>query len=182
MCVVRSATIVMCVLPVGLSFMPLRLSHSVNVCMVRHKDYHPVPWVEHRSKFHYDYDADELTPESHRECSVLVCVFNVIQCVLEHSLAMVHTSWKGVYCMLDCLFRNADLSRRSLIQFRNYGALHFNSNNTYMHLSHAGVNVPMYILDVSKKGDFIVEVSSDSYSCFCFYLPVLHVSVVLSLH
>ncbi len=40
--------------------------YSVNVCMVRHKDYHPVPWIEHRSKFHYDYDADELTPETHR--------------------------------------------------------------------------------------------------------------------
>lgn len=24
--------------------------YSVNVCMVRHKDYHPCPWIEHRSR------------------------------------------------------------------------------------------------------------------------------------
>jgi hypothetical protein len=33
---------------------------------VRHAKYHPVPWKEHRSRFHYDYDADELTPDTHR--------------------------------------------------------------------------------------------------------------------
>lgn len=156
-------------------FASLRLSHSVNVCMVRHKDYHPVPWVEHRSKFHYDYDADELTPESHREYSVLVCVcvFNVMHCV-------------SMYCpagYTHCLFRNADCAEvLYLVRFRNYGALYLNSSNTYMQLSRTGVNVPMYILDVSKKGDFIVEVSSHCYSFFYLYLPVLHGSVVLSLH
>lgn len=25
--------------------------YSVNVCMVRHKMYHPVPWIEHRSRY-----------------------------------------------------------------------------------------------------------------------------------
>jgi len=40
--------------------------YSINVCMVRHPDYHPHPWVEHRARFHYDYDDDEMTPPSHR--------------------------------------------------------------------------------------------------------------------
>lgn len=48
--------------------------YSINVCMVRHKNYHPVPWVEHRSRFHYDYDSDELTPDSHRTyCGAAGC-------------------------------------------------------------------------------------------------------------
>mmetsp|Transcript_6717 Transcript_6717/g.11290 ORF Transcript_6717/g.11290 Transcript_6717/m.11290 type:complete len:845 (-) Transcript_6717:102-2636(-) len=44
----------------------LKNFYAINVCMVRHEGYHPRPWIEHRSRFHYDYDLDELTPESHR--------------------------------------------------------------------------------------------------------------------
>jgi len=39
---------------------------NVNVCMVRREGYHPQPWREQRSRFHYDYDEDEMTPRNER--------------------------------------------------------------------------------------------------------------------
>lgn len=45
--------------------------YSVNVCMVRHKMYHPVPWVEHRSRY----------------CTVMrdtICIFDLCKILWEY--------------------------------------------------------------------------------------------------
>jgi hypothetical protein len=46
------------------------------VSQVRHQDYHPVPWVEKRSRFVYHYNSAEGVPDSHRKCSTccVVCI------------------------------------------------------------------------------------------------------------
>lgn len=46
--------------------------HAVNVCMVRHIDYHPEPWLEKRSRFNYVYQAGAEVPDSQRKCTLVV--------------------------------------------------------------------------------------------------------------
>jgi hypothetical protein len=40
---------------------------------VRHQDYHPVPWVEKRSRFVYHYNTAEGVLDSHRTRHVPLC-------------------------------------------------------------------------------------------------------------
>jgi hypothetical protein len=46
--------------------------------MLRAQAYHPKPWIEQRKRFFYDYDADELTPDTHR-INVPMYVLSVAQ-------------------------------------------------------------------------------------------------------
>jgi hypothetical protein len=46
---------------------------------VRHQDYHPVPWVEKRSRFVYHYNSADDVPDSHRKS--IYCVESTHICV-----------------------------------------------------------------------------------------------------
>jgi hypothetical protein len=43
------------------------------VSQVRHQDYHPVPWVEKRSRFVYHYSTAESVLDSYRKRHVPFC-------------------------------------------------------------------------------------------------------------
>ena len=130
--------------------------YSINVCMVRHKDYHPKPWIVHRSRFHYDYDADELTPDAHRECINPGCTVGFI-------CTVILFIWvKLLVCLFACLIQYSIHIHYYVVCTQRHAVINPLSPSLY-HI--IGINVPMYVLTVHKTGDFIAEVHQQDVRC-----------------